>query len=234
MIHSKIALSLVSILPAFALRAQQVPATTSPAVPVAASKSPAAADDAVLAGWLAAECKGEVTLAQIAVRKAESSEVEQFAKLLIAEHKNLEGELRPFTNAAEPKSALEQARDSKVLLKDRKAAEASNPGKAQVDAPFDHVALVRELSEQSTAAQAKLLEAAASSEFDRSFMQAQVRAHARAVIMVDVFHGHASDDLRPTLDKIGKMLKSHHEQAMTLCKKCEAAAMEPHPQRKQK
>ena len=226
MIYPKKVWSVVALIPAFALPAQHAPVTRSPAVPAAASESTVLPADKLLASWLAEECNAEVVLAQIAVSRTQSAEVEQFAKTLIAEHKKIAGELQPFTVAAEPASnARDQGRDAKELVKaDRKAAEASSPGKAKAPAPFDHVALLRKLSQRCTAEQVKLLEAEADAEFDRSFMQAQVRAHMRTVIMAEVFHSRASSDLRPALEKIGKMLRSHLAQAKTLCKECEKVA----------
>jgi predicted outer membrane protein len=224
MIHPKIVLSVVALLPSVMLCAQVAP----PKSPSATAEVKSGADDAdkLLASWLLAGSKNEGALARIAVRKASDVEVREFAQDMLESHAKLEAELKPFadSDAKVGSSTRVSGRDANAAKGERGLVEASSGRSPAAKGEFDHIALIRELSTRCLQSQVKMLEAKTGADFDQSFMVAQVGLHTQSVIMADVFSGYASSNLRPTLKQAGKTLSAHLEQATTLCKKCEGGA----------
>jgi predicted outer membrane protein len=232
MMQPNILLSVVSFLPAFAVHAQQAPPVRPPTEPVVAVEAAARAD-ALLANWLLAECRGEVALARIAVRRAHSVEVRHFAQATIDEHAKIEAELRPYAadvaaESASPQSGNEARKPAKV---DGDPVEAASSRRTKPEVGFDHLALVRDLNERCTAEQRKVLEAQENAGFDRTFLRFQVGAHTRSAIMADVFGSRASEDLRKVLERSGKSIRAQLAQAKHLCDKCDAAVADGQEQK---
>jgi predicted outer membrane protein len=232
MTNTKMLLSVVSLIPAFAIHAQQAPPVSPPTKPVVAVEASIPAD-ALLANWLLAECSGEVALARIAVRRAHSAEVRQYAQAMIDEHARIEAELRPYAAAvavesASPKSGNEAKKPARV---DGDPVEAASSRPTKSELGFEHLALVRDLNERCTAEQKKVLEAQDSAGFDRTFLRFQVGAHTRSAIMADVFCSCVSGELRKVLERSGKSVRAQLAQAKHLCDKCEAAVAHAQEQR---
>lgn len=227
MLHSKIVISVFALLPSLALRAQVDPPVQSPAVPAVKVESSSSGADEMLASWLMAGCNNEVAIARIAVRKAQNVDVKQFAQKMSEDHAKLAAKLLPFAGTdakvgSTPRAATKGSTDAGKG--EREPAEASGGRAPVANGGFDHIALIRDLSKRCLESQVKVLEAKTGTDFDQSFMRAQVGLHTQAVIMVEVFSKYASGDLLPTLEAAGTTLRAHLEQAEALCEKCEEGA----------
>jgi predicted outer membrane protein len=215
MMHSKLILGVVTLLPSLMLRAQS---DTPVQPPTPSAKTRSAEADKVLSSWLMAGCNNEVAIARVAVARSQDAEVKKFAQKMIDDHSKLALKLLPFTGSAVDAPARDTDDEERV---DRD----TNETRAKVAAEgFDHVALIHDLSKRCLESQETWLEGKTKAEFDHCFMQAQVGLHTQAVILAEVSRKYASDELRPILDLAGKSLSAHLEQAMTLCKKCESVA----------
>jgi predicted outer membrane protein len=224
MSHSKIVLGVAALLPTVMLGVQQ-PSDRSPAVSPVEVTTTSNEGDQLLATWLMAACNNEVAVARIAVRRAQSPEVREFAQKMVDDHTRFTGMLLPFTADADGDSThgvsgkgADDARKG-----ERKVAEASSRA-PEAKGQFDHLALINDLSTRCLESQTKMLAAKKDADFDQGFMQMQVNQHGQAGIMVEVFSKYASVELRPTLEQAGKSLREHLEQAKTLCNKCDSIA----------
>lgn len=226
MFHPKIVLSVVALLPSLTLRAQLEPPTQAPLVSAIQVKPSLVEADKMLANWLMVGCNNEVAIARIAVRRAHSIEVKQFAQKMLTDHAQLAAELLPFAGTVAKVGNVVgvPGKDADAKKGGRESADAGSRRSPVAKGEFDHIALIRDLSQRYLESHSKMLEGKTGAEFDQSFMQAQVGLHTEAVIKVEVFGNYASGELRPTLELAGTRLRAHLEQAMTLCKKCDSGA----------
>jgi predicted outer membrane protein len=231
MLYNTIALTALTLIPSLTLSAQRVTGPEYPVSQVAKRTTVSTSHaDELLASWLVAGSDSEVVIARLAVGKSQSAEVKKFAQMMLDEHVKLSSELSKF---AAPDEKAEGAKpvdgkakdDTKPLV--RATADASGQRKPGAEGGFYHIALIRDLTNRCRMAQIEILEALPVADFDQGFMSAQVRAHAQAIIMVEVFCDYASDELRPTLERTVKTLRMHQDRATSLCKKCQAADGKP-------
>ncbi|MFN3242192.1 MAG: DUF4142 domain-containing protein [Planctomycetota bacterium] len=235
MLHYKIALTAVTLFPSLALQAQRAVGSEAPVTQITEREAVSARDaDPLLASWLAAGCDTEVAIARLALRKSQSGEVKKFAQMMLDDHARLSTDLKKIAVVDGPHDSAKPVtgqgkEDVKRPIRD--TAEASSKRVPATEGGFDHIALIRDLNDRCRAAQIEMLEALSTDKFDHGFMSAQVAAHTQAIIMTEVFRDHASDGLRPTLERAGKALRDHLEQAKTLCKRIEVAAADGEPSR---
>jgi predicted outer membrane protein len=172
------------------------------------------AGDAVLAAWLMIASNNEVALAGTAQQRAASSEVKQFAQRMVGDHGRFAQSLQAFAGATATDRGARQ----------QQPADASGLRQAAPLGAFDHMALIRDLGKKCLEAETNLLNEKTGADFDRCYMRMQVLGHVKAAAMIEAFAGHASDQLRPTLEEGHKTMLGHLEDAKSLCKQLEDAA----------
>ena len=163
--------------------------------------------DTVLAGWLLLDNEKEVALSQIGEQKAKSSEVKEFAKQMISDHKAMIAKLQPLGSVA----AGTASRDSEA---------APKPASARIE-ESDFLALKKDLTQQCIQSAKRELDKASGAEFDKKFMTFQVLAHMEAVDTLTVFQKHASPQLRGILSEALKKVEAHLQHAKQVCEKAE-------------
>lgn len=255
--HKTIALSAMALFSTSVLSAQNDPTPRpQPSTPSAAEQSDArtgrggAESDSLLASWLLIDNNNGIALARIAVQKAKSNEIKQFAQKMVDEHSSFVQKLQPFANVNSKGGRIgEQGNQGN---KDRGATEGRNPnesGNSERDAgktgrdvsvtqrqateasgarqvasavgSFDHMALIRDLGTKCLESHTKMLNEKSGADFDRCYLQMQVGAHVKSVDTLEVFRTYASERLRPALDEGLKTVQAHLEHAKTLCKQSE-------------
>lgn len=183
--------------------------------------------DYFLAQWLIIENENEVELSRIAVSRAQSPEVKQFAQKMVDDHTAFVQKLKQLDkgNADHGVSRGDQTGTERSGEKagqgntgnDTKAAEASS----RIGGQFDHMGLIRDLGRKCRESHTKILNEKQGAEFDRCFMVMATGAHVHAVDTLEVFKNHASPALRPTLEEGLRTVQAHLQQAKDLCKKAE-------------
>jgi predicted outer membrane protein len=234
MLYSKIVATALTLLPSLPLPAQrEVGVETSNAQATKRTVASAPTADQLLASWLVAGCDNEAVIARLAVQRSQSVEVKKFAQMMVDDHAKLSSDLKKLAvgNGQNDGAKPVTGKGEEVGKPSSSTAEASGKRVPPAGREFDHIALIRDLSDRCRAAQVKKLEAMSADKFDHGFMSAQVDAHAQAIIMVEVFRDHASDGLRPTLERTAKTLRIHLAQATTLCDKLEVEAADAKPSR---
>jgi predicted outer membrane protein len=226
MFHNKIALTVIALMPATLLRAQNDPPVRQQPTPAptaeatdAKNRRGAAESDAVLANWLLVASNNEIVLARLALQKAQSNEVKQFAQKMIDDHGKCVQKLQPLAAAT-----VIGDRGAGKGESDRDNGHTGRPADAGGPRPsgtFDHTALIRDLGKKCLESETKMLNEKAGADFDRCYMHMQVAAHVKAAGMIEVFQTYASERLRPILDEGHKTVLAHLEQAKSLCKQIE-------------
>lgn len=157
--------------------------------------------DLVMATWNALTRHQEIALAEIASRRANSTEIRLFAKLMVEEHSAFLERLQPFTpDATLPAFLKAKAKDAR-LIDDGQGDEASRPVPDARDTtspdvlPLDPEQLERELAVQSLASSKMLLNALSGPEFDLWFLAQQVAIHKCLRDQMIVYQRHVSPDL---------------------------------------
>jgi uncharacterized protein (DUF305 family) len=161
-----IATACIALLPVTLLQAQNEPTTKQPAgtPPPAAAKAdskarPGAADsDAVLATWLVVANNNEVALARLALQKAQSNEVKQFAQKMIDEHGQFTQKLQPFagsvpmnergTGATGQGNSERTPGERDSGASQRQPADASGTRQTAATGGLDHASLIRDLGKK--------------------------------------------------------------------------------------
>jgi predicted outer membrane protein len=243
MSHHLFAMTILTLIPAGLLRAQNDP----PRAPVAAppdsrNQGSAQQGDAILATWLLVANNNEIALARLALQKAQSDEVKQFAQTMIDEHGQFALKLQPFADSGTTvdRDAPAGDKDKKDKKGERGTSDHGDAGRdqgghepkdasgarpASMPGAFDHVGLIRDLGRKCLETETKMLGEKAGADFDRCYIQMQVGAHVKMADMVEVFRTRASDRLRPTLDAGQKTIQAHVARAKALCEKCDKGQM---------
>jgi predicted outer membrane protein len=211
------------------LQAALLPAQngSSPVPAIVASKVPAVAGvtgavvrandgDKVLASWLQVACSNEITLAGVALKQGQNSDVRAFAQAVIDANTAFVAKLKPYAPAASdvPDEAFpHDAAGKKTTTPARELGVAK---------PFDHVALIRDLGKKCLQSQSAMLAAKTGADFDRCYMQMQVAAHGRSADMIEVFETYATEPMRAVLVDGRQAVTKHLERATRLCQQvCE-------------
>lgn len=158
--------------------------------------------DLVMATWNALTRHQEIALAEIASRRANSTEIRLFAKLMVEEHSAFLERLQPFTpDATLPAFLKAKAKDAR-LIDDGQGDEASRSAPDVRDTTsqseerdFSIVQLERELAVQSLASSKMLLNALSGPEFDLWFLAQQVAIHKCLRDQMIVYQRHVSSNL---------------------------------------
>ncbi len=232
MFRHSILFTCLSLLPATLLDAQTSRLVPLPVLAatsaVHAGKAPRSNEsDFVLATWLIVQNDNEVALARLALQKAQSKDVKQFAQTMIDAHGQMTVKLQPFValnhvgdrsvGSGQPSKSDERDGNSK-----QQPSDASVGRRGAAVGTFDHVSLLRDLGKKCLESATKKVNEKTGAAFDCCYMQSQVMAHGMATDMVDVFITYASPSLRPTLEESQKVLRAHLQHAETLGAQCEA------------
>lgn len=148
------------------------------------SQRPSDRGDDLFASGLLLGGKNEITLAEIAQRKAQDPEVKRFAEMMIKDHQEMAGKLQPF---------------------------ASQGGATYGN--FQMVALVEELGGQCLESSRNLLEQKQGADFDRCYMGMALTAHHATKDMMTVFQRHASPELASLVADGLRTVSTHLEHA---------------------
>jgi len=262
-LYNKFAISFVALLPMGLLTAQADPARPSKPTNPPAATAPAAGDqsqgqnqrssaegDAILATWLVVGNENEIALARLALQRAQSPEVKEFAQKLVTEHGQFVQKLQPFVGAnrigsgagtggrsvgesggigTNGRSDGNDRGNDKSGTADRSGtgqpADASGTRSNSPMGSLDHAALIRDLGRKCLESETQLLGEKSGAEFDRAFASMQVYAHVRSQDMLEVFGNYATDRLRPILAEGQRTVKSHLEAAKALCKATETVGV---------
>jgi predicted outer membrane protein len=211
-----ILMSIVSLLPAALLRAQN----SNPPVPAAPAVQKAVAteantSDAILATWLVIANDNEIALANLALKNAQGKDVQQFARQMIEDHSAFATKLRPFTGSVAATDRKNQPIENGSGVKAARPTEASGTGAAA--SAFDHQALLGDVGKQCLASATRMLGEQKGTAFDHAFMQQQVAGHVMMADLLEVFGKHASTELRPTLVAGLATVRGHLDHAKMLC-----------------
>ncbi len=168
------------------------PGLTSPdekAEEQAKAKQPVKSDGEALGVMMAID-DGEVQMAELAKKHAESADVKQFAGMLSTQHQQAMGKLRNLQGK------------TKIELKDSDAA-------SMIKGDF---------SQDMTALRDKK-----GKEFDRLFMDAQVRMHKESIDVIDnrVLPGVTNGQLKASIDASRRQMSDHLAKAESIVKKLE-------------
>jgi len=226
-LHTFLAITVLALLPAASLGAQgessapQQPKTAPPAGDTTTSNQKGEGD-AILAAWLLMASNNEVALAGLAQQKASSSEVKQFAQMMVGDHGRFAQKLQAFATAASSGRSTGntgRANDRDGTGRQQQPADAS--GNRQGPMGFDHMALIRDLGKKCLEVETNLLNEKNGADFDRCYIGMQIVGHTKAAGMIEVFSTQATDQLRPILEEGHKTVLAHLEQAKTLSKQLE-------------
>jgi predicted outer membrane protein len=206
-----------------------------------------ASNDSYLITTLLVENENEVALARIALQRAQSPEVKQFAQKMIDDHGQFVQKLqtantatgaRPGNVPNDPTAGRDKpgtdpkGTDPKA---DKPGADPLPPGRREgipADAStgrgtgltLDHERLARDLGRKCLESSTALLNEKQGADFDRCFMGMQVGAHVKAVDMLEVYRTYASESLRPTLEEGLKTVQMHLQHAKDLAKQTDMVA----------
>ena len=202
-------------------------------------QNPSAMADSVLVSWLLVDNENEVAMARIAVQKAQSAEVKQFAQQMIEDHGKMIQKLSGMTNPAARGNGGETPRTGEARTgearrdnpKDREASggrdtqamDASSSRIMGSTGSIDHERLIRDLGKKCLESHSKMLQEKQGADFDRCYMGMQVGAHVDAIDKIEVFRNHASPALRPALDEALPVVQQHLQHAKELAKKTDDA-----------
>ena len=213
----------------------------------------ATANDAILATWLIVDNENEVALSRIALQKAQSAEVKQFAQQMVDDHGRMIQKLQQFSGSSmrgttggtaggsndpskrttddpskrttdDPMKRTADAKDSKGEYPAGQPAEAS--GVRTMAGGLDHERLIRDLGRQCQESATKLLMEKQGADFDRCYMGMQLGAHMKAVDTLEVFRNHASPNLRPVVEEALPTVQMHLQHVKDIVKKTEVASSE--------
>jgi len=194
--------------------------------------------DAILVTMLVVDNENEIALSRIALQKAQSPEVKQFAQQMIDDHGAILQKLQQVSTSRvgqvgrDTTGATGTGREGTGSSTDPKGeyptgARDGQPREASVaGTPFDHERLARDLGRKCLESSTKMLNEKQGAEFDRCFMGMQLGAHIKAVDTIEVFRNYASDSLKPTLDEGLKTVQMHLQHAKDLAKRTQVASLE--------
>jgi len=204
--------------------------------------------DQVLITWLTVDNENEVAFARIALQKAQSAEVKQFAQQMIDDHSKMVQKLNGMSGTGRavgdartgetPRAGEDRTggtrpgdtprpsgatREATAGRDTNPAADASGGRVMGSTGSFDHERLIRDLGRKCQDSHTKMLQEKQGSEFDRCYMGMAVAAHVGAVDKLEVFRSHASPTLRPMLDEALPVVRQHLQHAKELAKKTDDA-----------
>jgi predicted outer membrane protein len=222
------------------------PATRDPATPPRdTGRETTARDDTKSSAWLdgqLAAClvqanKAEITLAQIAQKKASDREVKDFAEKLVEDHTAFLAKLEKFdTHGEHAAPARDIPRTTKpATTTDRDAVpERTTKAPREESAPRtfaatdNHMATMmqikKDLDERCLATAERELSQKEGAEFDRCFMGMQVMGHLKMADTLAVFKKYASPDLQQVIAAGAQTTQEHLAEAKQYMKKVETAA----------
>jgi putative membrane protein len=199
--------------------------------------------DAFLADWLIIDNNNEIAMAGMAVQKASSDEVKQFAQKMIADHQKLNEQLmrfagnqaprdenaqraNPAANGQNPQQAQNKAaaRANQAEPQRRTVARVTDQGEipGQNPAPGrSHggvLGLKQEIAEQCLASAHRELDSKSGKEFDECYIGMQIGAHMYVVDAMTVFQRHASPELKQTIAAGEQSAQSHLQMAKNIMK----------------
>lgn len=158
---------------------------------------------------------GEIEEARLAVEKAQDDEVRQFAQMMIDDHEQLESRVGSAARGAET-SGAEMKPDS--AAPETRRPETGVPPEAAVARGTEAgspEALTQRLEQQSDSVQSAL-EDLSGAEFDRAYIERQVRAHQATLDLIDrqlMPAAAQAPELRQVLQAGRPVIESHLEQA---------------------
>lgn len=240
-------------LPAIAVAqlAQRQPGRANPNQPVRQPQAPQQGQrenhDAFLAEWLILDNENEIEVAKLAMQKATSEDVKQFAQKMIADHEKLNDALRPFTggqaqreegaqrtSAATNNQTPQQAQGNTVPRAGqsepvrRTVARVTEQGEIPGQAPAlgagqgrpqgGMLGLKRELADQCLASALQELDRKSGKEFDECYIGMQIGAHMYVVDAMTVFQRHASPELKQTIAAGEQAAQGHLQMAKNIMK----------------
>jgi len=216
------------------------PATVPPAVtPTPVNRMPGQdpTSDAILITWLMVDSENEIALSRIALQRAQSPAVRQFAQKMIDDHGQIVQKLQQVRvvagNGRVGQAGAEPAPDPNRDPLTGRETGAGREGRVEPkDASgvrpmgLDHDRLIRDLGKKRLESATAMLQEKQAAEFDRCFMAMQLGAHMKAVDTFEVFRDYASPSLRPTLEDGLKTVQGHLQHIKDLTKRTEVASFE--------
>jgi predicted outer membrane protein len=201
------------------------------------TQTQSAANDATLVTWLLVDNENEIALSRIALQKAQSAEVKQFAQQMIDDHGKMVQKLQQLGGANRvstaggdttrpdpnrPADPTKRATDAKGEYPAGQPMEAS--GVRSIAGGIDHERLIRDLGRKCQESSTKMLQEKQGAEFDKCYMGMQLGAHMKAVDMLEVFRNYASPSLRPAIEEALPTVQMHLQHAKDIAKKTEVAS----------
>jgi predicted outer membrane protein len=233
-------------MPAIALAQRQPTRTFSnqPAQQNQAGANGAAENhDAFLADWLIIDNNMEIEMANLAVQKASSDEVKQFAQKMIADHQKLNEQLMRFAGDQAPRDESAQRANPAANGKTPQQAQnnpATRAGQAepqrrtaakvtaQGEIPGQNTAharshagmlgLKQEIADQCLASAHRELDSKSGKEFDECYIGMQIGAHMYVVDAMTVFQRHASPELKQAIAAGEQTAQGHLQMAKNIMK----------------
>lgn len=223
---------------------QRQPSRAVPNQPVPQNQAGAMENhDAFLADWLIIDNNNEIAMAELALQKADSDEVKQFAQKMIADHQKLNEQLMRFTgghaqreesaqrpnpatndqnrqqaqtNAAPRANQAEPQRRTVARITDQGEIPGQNPAQGRNHGGM--LGLKREIADQCLASAHKELDGKSGQEFDECYIGMQIGAHMYVVDAMTVFQRHASPELKQTIAAGEQTAQGHLQMAKKIMK----------------
>jgi putative membrane protein len=201
----------------------------------------ASATDAQLAACLIVDNQNEIALSQLALQRAQSDEVKQFAQQMIKDHEQMLSNLQQVAGRSNQSAQAAQGRDQSqaAQLPPDAGQIAQQPGQGtlaqinrqggnvtsfKLEASTDNsgglnlVSLKQELGAQCLQSQRRELEQKQGAEFDMCFIGSQVGAHMMVLDELQVFQNHASPEFRSKLTEAQQTVQKHLDHAKQIAK----------------
>ncbi len=193
---------------------QPNPTTTTVNKPVTGDQANQNASQQV-ASLLAICNHKEVKLAELAKKKSENKEVQQFAEMMIKDHSEALGNLGKFggqsglgtTNTAEQPNRTDSSRPATA------AGATSNQG------GLDFVAVHRQAAQKCLSKAEKQWSEHKSPECDMAYIGAQLVAHEEFINHAQAMRQYASPELQKEIDREVTAAEQHRDEAHKLIKK---------------
>lgn len=199
--------------------------------------------DAFLADWLIIDNNTEIQMAKLALQKASSEEVKQFAQKMIADHQKFNEQLMRFAGNQAPRDESAQRDNATTNGQNREQAQSNatpRTGQAeplrrtvakvtdQGEIPGQNpvpgrshggvLALKQEIAEQCLASAHQELDSKSGKEFDECYIGMQIGAHMYVVDAMTVFQRHASPELKQAIAAGEQTAQGHLQMAKNLMK----------------
>ena len=174
--------------------------------------------------------KGEIDLANFALKHTQNEEVRKFAQMMIEDHTNLNNQLAKF---ASPELTRNAGNEANPAQPGSTAREPAQPGASSERNPADrgtetaaganpHVQICQDIGAEIGSRVEKELGQYQGSDFDRAYTGQQFWGHVTFVGFSRGAEKHVSKDLQQVLDQGATTAEKHLEQCRTLIRNLSA------------